>query len=133
MELMSRCILVVEDNPFNQELDRAVLESHGFEVIEAGDATECFDVLSHRKPDLVLMDIQLPGKDGLQITRELRTNPEMQDLVIVAMTAHAMLGDERRMVEAGCDGYLPKPIDTRTLGTQVEAFLHRGREGGSAG
>jgi CheY-like chemotaxis protein len=118
---------VVEDNPFNLELDRAVLESHGFDVLEAGDAAACFDVLSRCKPDLVLMDIQLPGKDGLQITRELRSNPEMQDLVIVAMTAHAMLGDAKRITEAGCDGYLPKPIDTRTLGAQVEAFLERGR------
>ena len=124
---MRGCILVVEDNPFNMELDRAVLESHGFEVLEAGDAAECFDVLSHHKPDLVLMDIQLPGKDGLQITRELRAHPDTQNLVIVAMTAHAMLGDEKRIAEAGCDGYLPKPIDTRSLGAQVDAFLQRGR------
>lgn len=124
---MSGCILVVEDNPFNMELDRAVLESHGFEVLEAVDAAECFEVLARHKPDLVLMDIQLPGKDGLQITRELRANPDLQDLVIVAMTAHAMLGDEKRITEAGCDGYLPKPIDTRNLGAQVDAFLQRGR------
>lgn len=125
MYAMAECILIVEDNPLNLELARDILEAQGFEVVSAGNADECYELLARRLPDLVLMDIQLPGKDGLQITRELRANPRTRDLLIVAMTAHAMVEDARRVAEAGCDGYLTKPIQTRTLAMQVEAFLDR--------
>lgn len=129
---MAECILIVEDNPLNLELARDILEAQGFEVLSAGDADECFAVLAQRRPDLVLMDIQLPGKDGLQITRDLRADPKTRDLLIVAMTAHAMVEDARRVLEAGCDGYLTKPIQTRTLAAQVEAFLDRRGTGSSS-
>jgi CheY-like chemotaxis protein len=120
---MSKRVLVVEDNPLNMELARDLLEDHGYEVLEAADWVECLAVLSTRRPDLVLMDVQLPDKDGLQITRELRADPRYADLLIVAMTAHAMTDDEQRVREAGCDGYLTKPIDTRTLAQHVERYL----------
>ncbi len=125
---MAQRILIVEDTPLNLELARDILEAAGFEVLTATNATECFTVLAQERPDLVLMDVQLPGKDGLQITREVRADPEMHDLLIVAMTAHAMVEDERRVREAGCDGYLTKPIQTRTLATQVRNFLSSARQ-----
>lgn len=124
---MSHSILVVEDNALNLELARLILEVNGYEVLPALDAEECLAVLAARRPDLILMDVQLPGKDGLQLTRELRATPATHDLLIVAMTAHAMADDVRRAAEAGCDGYLTKPIDTRVLAEQVAAFISRGR------
>jgi CheY-like chemotaxis protein len=121
---MTHRILVVEDTPLNLELARDVLEAQGYEVLEATNADECFSILRETRPDLILMDVQLPGKDGLQITRELRATPEYRDLTIVAMTAHAMVEDEARVLEVGCDGYLTKPIQTRSLGASVAQFLH---------
>jgi CheY-like chemotaxis protein len=129
---MAYSILIVEDTPLNMELARDILEAQGFEVFTAQDAAECMAELSARRPDLILMDLQLPGKDGLQITRELRANPATRDLLIVAMTAHAMVEDARRVAEAGCDGYLTKPIQTRTLAQQVTGFLTERRVRGTA-
>jgi CheY-like chemotaxis protein len=123
---MTYTVLVVEDNPLNMELARDLLEDRGYEVLEAVDWRECMVALTSHMPDLVLMDVQLPDKDGLQITRDLRGDPRYADLVIVAMTAHAMPEDESRVLEAGCDGYLTKPIDTRTLPTDVERYLALG-------
>jgi CheY-like chemotaxis protein len=128
---MAPKVLIVEDTPLNLELAKDILEVAGFEVLAAADAAQCFAILAEHRPDLILMDVQLPGKDGLQITRELRANPETQDLLIVAMTAYAMVEDERRVIEAGCDGYLTKPIQTRMLAKQVASFLKRKREGAS--
>jgi CheY-like chemotaxis protein len=114
---------VVEDNALNLELVFDLLESKGFDVISACNAEECFAVLAERRPDVVLMDIQLPGKDGLTITRELRSNPITSELPIVAMTAYAMIQDQERVFEAGCDGYLAKPLDTRRLADQLQTFI----------
>jgi CheY-like chemotaxis protein len=124
---MASCVLIVEDTPLNLELAQDILEAQGYEVLTAGDAAECAAVLAHRRPDLVLMDVQLPGKDGLQITRELRADPATADLLIVAMTAHAMVEDEHQVRAAGCDGYLTKPIQTRRLVQQVAEFLQSTR------
>ena len=129
---MSRCVLVVEDNALNLELARIILEVNGYEVLPALDADECLAVLAARRPDLILMDVGLPGKDGLQLTRELRADPATHDLLIVAMTAHAMADDARRVMEAGCDGYLTKPIDARALAQQVAAFIDGGQAKGRA-
>ena len=120
---VGHCVVLVEDNPLNLELARDLLVLHGYDVLSASNATECFALLASRRPDLILMDIQLPGMDGLQITRELRAQPATHDLVIVAMTAHAMAEDEHRALAAGCDGYLSKPINSRILAQQVAAFI----------
>ena len=128
---MPYCTLIVEDNPLNLELARDILEIDGYEVLAAGDAAECFAILAAHRVDVILMDIQLPGTDGLQITRELRANSATRDLVIVAMTAHAMPEDAQRVAAAGCDGYLVKPISSRTLADQVAAFITR--KAGTAG
>src|SRR3954449_9268936 len=116
---MPHRILIVEDTPLNLELARDVLEAHGYEVWAAANAEECLALLETRQPDLILMDVQLPGMDGLQLTQQLRADPATRRLPIVAMTAHAMVEDAERVRAAGCDGYLVKPIQTRTLAKQV--------------
>lgn len=116
-------VLVVEDNEANQLLARAVLEREGFDVDVAGAPDEALKRLRARVPDLILMDIQLPGQDGLSLTRQLKANPATSAVPIVALTAHAMRGDKEESYKAGCIGYIAKPIDTRTVGDQVREFL----------
>ena len=120
---MTPRILLVEDNLANQMLATAVLERDGFEVDVADSAAEALRLLAARPPDLILMDIQLPETDGLAFTRQLKADPATASITVVAMTAHAMLGDKEDALAAGCAGYISKPIDTRTLGDQVRGFL----------
>jgi CheY-like chemotaxis protein len=117
-------ILVVEDNEANQMLARAVLELEGFEVRVAGDTDEARRHLREARPSLILMDLQLPGQDGLSFTRELRGEPQTRSIPIVALTAHAMTGDRGTAIQAGCTGYIAKPIDTHTLGAEVRKFMN---------
>lgn len=116
-------ILVVEDNEANQLLARAVLEREGFRIDVASSPDEALDRLRARIPDLILMDIQLPGQDGLSLTRQLKASAHTAGIPVVALTAHAMRGDREESFRAGCVGYIAKPIDTRTLGDQVREFL----------
>src|SRR5262245_28627221 len=116
-------VLIVDDNPANAKLVRRLLEGEGFEARTAVDAPDALDVLRSFKPRLVLMDIQLPGMDGLELTRRLKADPAMAGVVIVALTAYAMKGDEERVRAAGCDGYLSKPIDTRAFPATIRRFL----------
>jgi len=117
-------ILVVEDNEVNQLLTASVLEREGFDVDLAGSSVQAMERLGSRKPDLILMDIQLPGMDGLALTRRLKADPATANITVVALTAHAMSGDREQTLAAGCAGYISKPIDTRTFGSQVREFLH---------
>ena len=105
-------ILIVDDNPQNLKLARVLLSSEGHAVRTATDAKEALRVLEEFEPRLILMDIQLPDIDGLELTRMLKADPKHQGTVIVALTAYAMKGDEERALAAGCDGYVAKPIDT---------------------
>jgi CheY-like chemotaxis protein len=116
-------ILVVDDNPSNVKLASFVLKARGFEVREAGSAEEAMAELVAHPPRIILMDIQLPGTDGLTLTRLLKADPRTSGIIIVAFTAYAMQGDEQKALEAGCDGYLTKPINTQTFADQVTAFL----------
>lgn len=116
-------ILVVDDNPANVKLVAFVLGAKGFEVRTARDADEAVTEIATHPPRLVLMDIQLPGTDGLTLTRRLRAEPQTRSLLIVAFTAYAMQGDEARALAAGCDGYLTKPIDTLTFADRISAYL----------
>jgi CheY-like chemotaxis protein len=118
-------ILVVDDNPTNLKLAADVLECAGHCVLRAHDAGEAQDVLARSLPDLILMDIQMPGMDGLTLTRLLKSNPTYQHIRVVALTAFAMKGDDRKAIEAGCDSYITKPIDTRKLPVQVAEILQR--------
>jgi CheY-like chemotaxis protein len=117
-------ILVVEDNEVNQLLTASVLEREGFEVQLAGSSVQAMERLGSRQPDLILMDIQLPGMDGLALTRRLKADPATANITVIALTAHAMSGDREQTLAAGCAGYISKPIDTRTFGSQVREFLH---------
>lgn len=116
-------ILVVDDNDLNLELMRDLLEGEGYRVRVAMDANDAISVLHDFRPRLIFMDIQLPGMDGLTLTRMLKSNPSMRDIRIVGLTGYAMAGDEQRLLAAGCDGYLPKPIDTSRLPGVISSML----------
>ena len=116
-------VLVVDDNTLNVELVQFVLGSSGFDVQVASDAEQALVQIAHTPPALVLMDVQLPGTDGMELTRRLKADPATRHIVIVAFTAYAMKGDEARMRAAGCDGYLSKPIDVNTFASAVRAHL----------
>jgi CheY-like chemotaxis protein len=120
-------ILIVDDNAINLKLLRLTLKVEGYDVQTAVDAEQALAVLAGFRPRLVLMDLQLPGMDGLDLTRRLKADPATRDAIIVAVTAYAMKGDEQRALDAGCDGYVTKPIDTRTLPDIVARFLAGGR------
>ena len=120
---MAPLILLVEDNETNQMLAMTVLQRDGYRVDVAGSSEEAALRLAAARPDLILMDLQLPGQDGLSLTRALKEDPATNSIPIVAMTAHAMLGDADEALAAGCAGYIAKPIDTRVLGDQVRRYL----------
>jgi CheY-like chemotaxis protein len=119
----SSLILVVDDNDGGLLLARAVLEREGFRVDSAGSAEEVLERLNARLPDLILMDVQLPGQDGLSLTRQLKADLATAGIPIVALTAHAMASDRDEALSAGCAGYISKPLDTRTLGDLVRGFI----------
>lgn len=116
-------VLVVDDNPFNLELASFVLLADGLVVANAGDVTEALCRIADFQPDLILMDIQMPGMDGLALTRQLKADPATRPIVVVAFTAYAMKGDEAAMRAMGCDGYLAKPIDVNRFAAQVRGLL----------
>lgn len=122
---MSTHILVVDDNATNLRLASEVLEMEGHNVSRAADATEALALLEEIRPDLILMDIALPGMDGLELTRLLKGRPALAGVPIVALSAFAMKGDEERALGAGCDGYITKPINTRTFAVLVGGYLVR--------
>ena len=115
--------LVVDDQPINLKLATFVLQSQGFVVAGAGSADEAIAVTATFRPEVILMDIQMPEMDGLEAVRRLRADPDTRGLVIVALTAYAMKGDEQVMRAAGCDGYLAKPIDVATFGASVREIV----------
>jgi CheY-like chemotaxis protein len=116
-------ILLVEDNEANQLLASSVLELSGYSVEVAGDAIEAREILGRHSPDLILMDIQLPGLDGLSFVKQLKAEPATAHIPVIALTALAMAGDKERSLAAGCNGYISKPIDTRTFASEVRKYL----------
>ena len=120
-------ILVVEDNPANQLLIQFTLESSGYQVELAGSALEALARIELHRPGLILMDIQLPGRDGLSLTRQLKADPQLEAIPVVALTARAMAGDRDLILAAGCSGYISKPIDTRTIVDEIDHFLISGK------
>ena len=115
--------LIVDDNAINSELAAFVLEAAGFVVECVANATEALQRIEASRPDVILMDIQLPGMDGLALARALKDDPTTRDITIVAFTAYAMKGDEAKMRAAGCDGYISKPIDVSRFAAQLRASL----------
>jgi two-component system, cell cycle response regulator DivK len=120
---MSKRILVVEDQADNRQILRDLLTSADFEVIEAETGEAGLAAATARKPDLILMDVQLPGIDGYEATRRLKGNPVLRDVPVIAVTAHALSGAEQEARAAGCDGYISKPISPRQLLAKVREYL----------
>jgi CheY-like chemotaxis protein len=116
-------ILIVEDNEMNLKLIRTLLKAKGFLLAEARDGEEALIIAVAEKPDIILIDIQIPKIDGLEVTRRIRAMDDLKDRQIVAITAHAMEGDRNKILEAGCDGYIAKPINTRTFIDEIQAIL----------
>lgn len=120
---MAATILLVDDNATNLKLAADVLALDGHSIVKALDAAEALALLETLQPDLILMDLAMPGMDGLTLTRLLKAEPRFRGVPIVALTASAMKGDDHRALAAGCDGYITKPIDTRSFGRTVAAYL----------
>jgi CheY-like chemotaxis protein len=126
---MSR-ILVVEDHPLNRRLVRDILEFRGHEVLEATNVEEARARLLERKAEIVLLDVQIPGGGGEAVLGTIRQDPDLTKLPVIAVTALAMAGDRARLLAAGFDGYISKPIDTMNFPNEVEAFIQKGRPHG---
>jgi two-component system, cell cycle response regulator DivK len=118
-------ILVVEDNEENWDMLSRRLQRRGYTVVRAADGQEAVEMAAHETPDLILMDVSLPVMDGLEATRRIRAHAETQTIPIIALTAHAMLGDRDRALQAGCDDYHAKPVELPRLLAQMEALLAR--------
>jgi two-component system cell cycle response regulator DivK len=124
-------ILIVEDSPPNMRLIEMTLRLKGYELLEAIDGEEALNMVIREKPDLIIMDLNLPKVSGLEVTKRLRQMPAFNRIPIIAVTAHAMKGDKEKIIEAGCDAYLPKPINTHQL-PRVVAEMLRQRQKDSA-
>ncbi len=122
-EDFSRKILVVDDNQDGRELVVKILKNRGYQMIEAVDGEEALEKASAENPDLILLDISIPKIDGYEVTRRLKSQVKFKDTPIIALTAHAMKGDREKALEAGCDGYISKPIDIHELPDQIKSYL----------
>lgn len=116
-------ILIVDDNPINLKLEKILLVVEGYDVRTATDAEEALKIMESFVPRLILMDLQLPGMSGLELTQKIKSNPNLKKVIILAVTAYAMKGDKEKALEAGCDGYITKPIDTKTMPTMIANYL----------
>jgi len=120
---LSKKVLIVDDNQDSRELVVKILKARGYQMIEAVDGEEALEKAIAEKPDLILMDRSLPKIDGYEVTRRLKGREEFKGIPIVALTAHAMTGDREKALEAGCDGYISKPIDVRALPELIRSYL----------
>jgi two-component system cell cycle response regulator DivK len=118
-------VLYVEDNPDNRLLVKRILLSEDYSLLEAIDARDALNVLKTARPDLILMDINMPDMDGYTLTAQIRSLPGFKNVPIVALTANVMRGDKERTLEAGCDGYIQKPIDIDHLTREIEKYISR--------
>jgi CheY-like chemotaxis protein len=118
-------ILIVDDNATNLKLVAYLMKAHGYDVDSALDAEGAIEAIGRQRPEVILMDIQLPGIDGLELTRRLKADPGTRDIIIIAVTAYAMKGDQDKALAVGCDDYITKPIDTRALPDTIARHLAR--------
>jgi CheY-like chemotaxis protein len=125
---MPKRILIVDDNPTNLKLVTYLVRASGYDVDTAGDAEQAVAAIQANRPALILMDLQLPGVDGLELTRRLKADPTTHDIKIIAVTAYAMKGDQEKALAAGCDAYVTKPIDTRGLPALIASQLGGGAQ-----
>jgi CheY-like chemotaxis protein len=129
---MKRTILLIEDNEQNLYLATFLLKQNGFDVIPARSGPEGIEQAAKVRPDLIILDIQLPQMDGYAVARALRQNPALKDVPIVAVTSYAMAGDRERALEAGCNGYIEKPINPDTFKSEIERYLEAPDRGSNA-
>ena len=120
---MTSRILIVDDNKLNLKLARLIVLAEGYEADIAAGAQEALDILATRTPDVILMDLQMPGVDGLELTRKLKAAPGTRDIPVIALTAAAMERDREQALAAGCDGFIATPLDTRAFGAHLAPFL----------
>jgi len=130
---MTHKILIVEDNPMNMRLLELILKSDDYLLLKATDGEEALAIATIDRPDLVLMDIRLPKLDGLEVAKRLKKNSALSHIPIIALTAHAMKGDMEKAIEAGCDSYVSKPIDTRQLPRLVASMLSSSQRKATSG
>jgi CheY-like chemotaxis protein len=123
---MGERVLIVDDNPTNLKLVAYLVKANGYEVDTAADAEAAVAAIQAHRPRVILMDLQLPGIDGLELTRRLKADPATRDIAIIAVTAYAMKGDQEKALEAGCDDYVAKPIDTRALPELIARHVRGG-------
>jgi len=124
--MSNHTVLVVEDNDMNMQLVEYLLEEGGYQIVKATSGEEALSITRDAKkpaPDLILMDIHLPGMDGLSVVRQMKTDTRTERVPILALTAHAMRGDKDRFLDAGCDGYISKPIDVKTFLSSIEQYI----------
>lgn len=121
---MSKTILIVEDNELNMKLFNDLLQAHGYATLQTKDGREVLGIAREHRPDLILMDIQLPEVSGLEITRMLKGDDDLKDIPVIAVTAFAMKGDEEKIREGGCEGYIAKPISVASFLETVQKFLN---------
>jgi two-component system, cell cycle response regulator DivK len=123
LQVMPKKVLIVEDNELNMKLFHDLLEAHGYETVQTRNGLKAMDLAREHKPDLILMDIQLPEVSGLDVTRWIKKDEELASIPVVAVTAFAMKGDEERMRDGGCEGYLSKPITVSRFIETIRKFL----------
>ena len=121
--MANESILVVDDQPLTIKLIQSILAGEGYQVRVAANATEALQAIQSSEPNLILMDIHLPGLDGLALTKLLRSNPELRHVKIIAISAYSLTENDERIAAAGCDGFIPKPIDTRALASSIRKYL----------
>lgn len=124
-DMSDKNVMVVEDNEKNRKLMRVVLKAKGYNVIEATTGEEALSILKDQRPNIILMDIQLPGIDGITLTRQIKADTATKDIPIIAVTAYAMKGDEQKILDSGCDAYISKPINTQELPSLVEKYIKK--------
>lgn len=120
-----KTVLIVEDNELNMKLFHDLLEAHGINTIETRDGTKVLEIAREKKPDLILMDIQLPEVSGLEVTKWLKEDPELKHIPVIAVTAFAMKGDEQKIREGGCEDYISKPISVSRFLEVIESYLKK--------
>ncbi len=126
-------ILIVEDNETNRKLFKTILQIEKYEVFEAEEAGRGLELAREERPDLILMDIQLPGMDGLTATRQLKEDDNLKEIPVLALTAFAMAGDAQKTIDAGCDGYISKPINVESFLEQIRPYLEGAPEKSPSG
>lgn len=122
---MPKKILLVEDNPVNMRLIKLTLKNENYEFLEAVNGEEALTMAESQTPDLIVLDIQIPKVDGYEVARRLKKTPQTQSIPIIALTAHAMKGDEEKIINAGCDMYVSKPFDTQKFKSLVQSLLEK--------